>query len=57
MKPRHCLGAFLFVSTLVLPYSLSLFAQESTFLIPVEMKGQSLRGSAGVLLHGNDGSL
>ena len=57
MRMRLCLAAFMFVSTLALSSSLSLFAQESTFLIPVEMKGQVVRGSAAVSLHGNDGTI
>jgi membrane-associated protease RseP (regulator of RpoE activity) len=57
MRMRLCLAAFMLVSTLALSCPISLFAQEPTFLIPVEMKGQAVRGSAAVSLHGSDGSI
>jgi hypothetical protein len=43
MRMRLCL-AFTFIGAFALSYSLLLFAQEPTFLIPVEMKGHCTEG-------------
>ena len=57
MRMRLCLPPFIFAATLVSSLSVPLFAQQATFISPVEMKGQVARGSASVLLHGNEGSI
>jgi hypothetical protein len=57
MRLCLCLAASMLVGTLVLSCPISLVAQEPTFLIPVEMKGQSVRGSAAISVHGSDGSI
>jgi membrane-associated protease RseP (regulator of RpoE activity) len=57
MRMRLCLVAFILVNTLVLSWHISLFAQEPTYLIPVEMKGQTVRGAAAISMHGSDGSI
>jgi len=54
---RLRLAAFMLVSTPILLCPTSLSAQEPTYLNPVEMKGQVVRGSAAVSLHGNDGTI
>jgi len=41
----------------VLSHSISLHGQQPTYLVPVEMQGQSLRGSIGVAQHENEGMI
>ena len=48
---------FTFVITLVLSASIPLQGQQPTFLIPVELKGQTLRGSIAIAQHENEGMI
>lgn len=57
MRKLPSLATFALATALLLPLSVSLLAQQPTFLSPVEMKGQFARGSAALLVHGNEGSI
>lgn len=50
-------AAFMLATALPLLFSVSVRAQQDTYLTPVEMKGQWLRGSIAVAQHGNDGMI
>ncbi len=47
---------FVFLITALAPFA-SVWAQQPTYLVPVEMQNQWLRGSAEVAEHGNDGAI
>jgi membrane-associated protease RseP (regulator of RpoE activity) len=57
MQKVHFLGPSTVATTLALFLSVSAHAQGDTYVTPVEMKGQYLRGSIAVAQHGNDGMI
>jgi hypothetical protein len=57
MRKSLPLVPFVLTTTLAFSHSISLSAQQPTYILPVEMKGQIARGPAGISLHGNDGSI
>jgi membrane-associated protease RseP (regulator of RpoE activity) len=52
---RLCPAPLTLAIVLAVSAGSSIYAQQPTFLIPIEMKGQSLRGSIGVVEHENEG--
>jgi len=57
MSIGRCGKAFISTSAVTLLLCASVLGQQPTYINPVEMKGQMLRGSAAVALHGNDDSI
>src|SRR5208282_4503641 len=55
MKTLLCPATFTLAIVIALSPTAPLQAQQPTYLTPVEMKGQLLRGSIGVAQHENDG--
>ena len=57
MKTRFSPKWFLVLSLAVVPWGSLLAQRERTYLIPVQLKGQWLRGSAGIAQLGNEGTI
>src|SRR4029077_6663627 len=57
MKTFHCPASYSLAVVFALSHSAPLLAQQPTYITPVELKGQSLRGSIGVAQHENDGMI
>lgn len=57
MRKLFSPAAFVLATAFALSFSVSVRAQQDTYIIPVEMKGQSLRGSIAVAQHGSEGMI
>jgi hypothetical protein len=57
MKISHCLATLTLATVFAVSPPASVQAQQPTYITPIEMKGQWLRGSVGVTQHENDGMI
>jgi len=57
MKIVHCLATLTSAAVFALSLPVAVRAQQPTYITPIEMKGQWLRGSVAVNRHENDGMI